>query len=84
MNNEQNSDNPLNQQLNIAGVSSRTCYNCGHRNGGMNYGKCMLSGHYCTTERQIPTVCGRNFDNWIQRPKRKGLKQWLQSLWYGC
>ena len=84
MNKEQNLNEPQNQQLNIAGVSIRTCYSCGNRNGGINYGVCMLSGYYCMTERKIPSVCGKNFENWTPRPKRKGLKQWLQSLWYDC
>lgn len=71
-------------QLGIGGVSNRTCKNCGHRNGGMEFGQCMLSGFYCSTERKIPTVCGINFERWIERPKRKGLIKWLQSVLYGC
>ncbi len=71
------------QALRKTDVSCRTCHNCGHRSGGMPYGKCMLSGYYCTTERQMPTVCGKDFQGWIPRPKSKGIKGWLLSLWYG-
>ena len=59
----------------------RNCLTCGHRKGGFDYGKCMLSGYYCAIERRYPTMCGDNFDGWIPRPKRKGLKQWLKSIW---
>lgn len=64
-------------------VSCRTCKNCGHRVGEMGNAKCMLSGYYCNTERKYPTVCGEDFHGWIPRPKSKGLKSWLLSLWYG-
>lgn len=64
-------------------VICRTCQTCGHRMGNGHYSRCMLSGHYCETERQIPSICGENFTGWIPRPKSKGLKSWLLSLWYG-
>lgn len=71
-----------NKPLQQHDVSCRTCRTCGHRNGGMQYGKCMLSGYYISTERKTPTVCGINFEGWIPRHKR-GLKQLLLSIWYG-
>ena len=47
----------------------KTCKTCAYRDGvTFNGAKCMLSGFYCTTERQSPSVCGQNFENWVQRP----------------
>ena len=81
---ENKSSKPARKQaLRKTDVSCRTCYNCGHRSGDMSYGKCMLSGYYCTIERRTPTVCGKDFQGWIPRPKSKGIKGWLLSLWYG-
>lgn len=41
----------------------RNCKNCGHREGEV----CMLSGFDWDIERQSPTVCGINFEGWVQK-----------------
>ena len=63
-------------------MSLKNCKTCGHRSGSFQLGKCMSSGFSCTTERQMPTICGFDFKGWTPRHKR-GLKKWLLSLWYG-
>ena len=46
----------------------KNCMNCGHRRGiGFSTSRCMLSGYYCETERQHPSVCGIDFDRWKPR-----------------
>jgi len=60
-------------------IEIRTCSTCGHKKGST----CMVSGVTCTVERQYPTRCGLDFENWTPRPKRIGFKKWLLSLWYG-
>lgn len=56
----------------------RTCATCAHRAGSVRWGTCALSGYYVTTERQIPTKCGRDFAGWVQRePLVRRLKAWL-------
>lgn len=62
---------------------NKTCKNRGHRAGGMEFGKCMLSGYYCQTERKNPSNCGKNFEGWIERPKRIGIFKWIKQLFYG-
>lgn len=49
---------------------ARHCDNCAYRSGGSftGGGQCQLSGHYCTTERGYGDKCGKNFENWKQRP----------------
>ncbi len=59
-------------------IDIKTCSNCGHRENN----RCMLSGHYCTTERLYPSECGTDFKGWISRV-RIGLKKWVISLWSG-
>ena len=44
MNKEQNSDNPQNQQLNIAGVRASVCGYCGRLLGDDNYPKPIIQG----------------------------------------
>ena len=62
----------------------KTCENCAYRRGtSYNYGNCMLTGVGCMTERQYPTLCGKHFEGWVRKPKRKSLKRWLLELWYG-
>jgi len=48
----------------------KNCTTCGHRKGGPlgGYGRCGLSGYYCSTERTYPTSCGKNFEGWVPRP----------------
>jgi hypothetical protein len=58
---------------------NRTCSTCGHKSWSI----CMLSGYSCTVERKIPTICGKNFEGWVLKPKKIGFKNWLLSLWYG-
>jgi hypothetical protein len=79
----ENNNTPQDSALRNTAIISRSCQNCGHRNGDMTVAICMLSGYYCTTERSLPSVCGRFFDGWIPRPTKIGLKRWLLSLWYG-
>ena len=43
----------------------KNCKNCGHRQGS----KCLLSGYYYIVERKHPTICGKNFDGWIEKPQ---------------
>lgn len=62
---------------------NKTCHNCGHRNGNMTYGKCMLSGYYCKTERKYATKCGIDFERWIPRPKRIGLIKQITIFFKG-
>ena len=50
----------------------KSCNNCGYRKGSISFGTCLLSGHDATIERQIPTKCGEQFQNWVQR----------ESVWY--
>ncbi len=58
----------------------RTCKTCAHRNGGMSYGICMLSGCYIETERKYPARCGVNFERWVPRPS---LLQRLRAAFRG-
>ena len=60
----------------------KNCKTCAHRSGSVVHGKCILSGYYCMTERSMPSVCGVDYDRWKQRPKRKGLINWVISLFY--
>jgi hypothetical protein len=54
----------MNDQPEVA----KNCMNCAHRRGvGFEFSKCMLSGHYCETERLHPPVCGQNFEGWKPR-----------------
>ena len=46
----------------------KNCKTCAHRFGGVQFGKCLLSGYYCSTERMYPSQCGKNYENWVQRP----------------
>jgi hypothetical protein len=43
----------------------------------------MLSGYHATTERTYPSKCGENFEKWIPKPPKTGLKKRLLSFWYG-
>lgn len=45
----------------------KNCKTCAHRQGGPVFSTCLLSGFFCSTERQYPTYCGVNFDGWVQR-----------------
>lgn len=48
----------------------KNCNNCAHRVDGRyeNYGKCMLSGYYCSTTRtSLQNNCDRNFSGWVKR-----------------
>ncbi len=56
----------------------KTCGTCGHRAGTVTFGRCMLSGDDCMTERKYPTQCGVLFDGWVKRP---GLLQRLRDWW---
>lgn len=47
----------------------KTCENCAYRKGSYDKGHCLLGGVHCTTERQYPTRCGENFENWQQRAR---------------
>ncbi len=67
------------QQCTIPAATHRTCSTCGHKKGSI----CMLSGYYVTTERMYPTACGQNFEKWIAKPPKIGLKKMLLSFWYG-
>lgn len=51
----------------IESMIVKNCKTCAHRLGSFTYGKCMLSGYYCITERKHPNVCGRDFKGWSQR-----------------
>ncbi len=56
----------------------KTCRTCAHRNGGMRWGKCMLSGSFISTERAYPSVCGRDFAGWVSRePLAQRVRFWL-------
>ena len=58
----------------------KTCNNCEYRLGTYSYGRCMLSGYYCTTERAFPHNCGREFTGW--KPRRSiiiKIKQYFGS-----
>jgi hypothetical protein len=55
----------------------RNCMNCAHRKGSYTFGKCMLSGYYCETERQHPTVCGVNFERWKRRGNSLQISAWI-------
>lgn len=75
MNKQQTEKEPLRETA----VMCRTCRTCAHKDGDM----CNLSGYYIETERRYPTVCGKNFDKWMPKPQKLGLRRWLLSLWYG-
>ncbi len=45
----------------------RTCKTCKNNSIGI----CGLSGFNIITERHNPEKCGRNFENWVERPKKK-------------
>lgn len=61
----------------------RNCTTCGHRIGKFKFGKCALSGSYCTIERKYPSRCGVDFQGWTPMPKRKGLRDILKLIWNG-
>ena len=47
----------------------KSCQNCAYRTGEFNeFGKCLLTGHYCSTQRAYPTrSCNRRFSGWVPR-----------------
>jgi hypothetical protein len=45
----------------------KTCNTCGHRQSGLFWDTCALSGYDCSTERRYPTQCGKDFAGWIPR-----------------
>ncbi len=61
-------------------VRPRTCATCAHRNGGMTWARCSLSGYFAETERKYPAVCGRDFKGWVQRESLlRRLQAWLYA-----
>jgi hypothetical protein len=59
-------------------VRPRTCATCAHRNGSMQWGKCMLSGSYIEVERKYPARCGKGFSGWVQRETLMArVRRWL-------
>jgi hypothetical protein len=59
-------------------MTVKNCTTCAHRHGTSSYGKCLVSGYYCETERKYPQVCGTYFDRWQQRPSIfQRIKAWF-------
>jgi hypothetical protein len=58
-------------------IEIKNCMNCAHKKGR----NCILSGLMWDTTRTYNMGCDINFSGWQPRQKRKGLKQWLMSLW---
>lgn len=54
----------------------KNCMSCGHRIEdrnlpGFDFSQCLLSGHYCMTERSCGTRCGDNFAGWVPEVKKQ-------------
>lgn len=74
----------MNQEPKVEPI--KNCSTCGHANK-KNW--CVLTGFYCSTQRQLPTPpCDINLSGWVAatpappaKPKRS-LRRWLyETLW---
>ena len=61
-------------------ITIKNCMNCGHRCRG----KCLLSGYPWEIERRFPSSCGRNFQGWVQAPKKLGMIQRIKRWFKQC
>lgn len=59
---------------------TKNCKNCGHALGSFkNYGVCVASGLYLTTERKYNAKCDKDFSAW--KPKNPSLLEKIFKCW---
>jgi len=58
----------------------RSCKTCFYRRGDGDFAKCDLGGVFCATERQHTDRCGKNYENWKQRPL-EGWEKFKDNFW---
>jgi len=62
----------------------KNCKTCGHRYGSLNWGKCLKTGYYISTQRMHPTGgCDKDFSGWVQQLTMKEKFQNFMTKYFG-